>query len=98
MFGTMGTELALKILTLLRLVAFMVLVYLAFGLLVERFSKKPESQLKAFARTICSPVTRPVARLLAPGASHRSVLLNALGVVAVLWTVIVILQRALTPA
>jgi uncharacterized protein YggT (Ycf19 family) len=94
----MGSGLALKIVTLLRLLAFMAFVYLVFGLLVERFSKKPGSQLKAFARTVCSPVTRPVARFLAPGASHRSVLLNAMGVVAVVWTVLVILQRALTPA
>lgn len=94
----MGPELALKIVTLLRLVAFMVFVYLVFGLVVERLSKKPGSQLKAFARTVCSPVTRPVARFLAPGTSHRSVLLTSMAVVAVLWTIFVVLQRALTPA
>ncbi len=94
----MDPELGLKIIALLRVVAFMVFVYLGFGLLVERYSKRPESQLRAFARTVCSPVTRPVARFLAPGTPHRTVLLNSLGVVAVLWLALVVLARALKPA
>ena len=93
----MSPDFALKVVALLRLLAFMVLVYLVFGLLVERFSKKPDSQLKAFARTVCSPVTRPVARFLASGVSHRTVLLNSMGVVGVIWLVLIVLQRALTP-
>lgn len=86
-----------KIATLLRLVAFMVIVYLAFGLVVERFSRKPDSQLKAFARVVCSPVTRPVARLLAPGTEPRRVLRVGIGLVAVLWLVLVAAARALRP-
>lgn len=94
----MGLELVLKVLALLRLLAFMVFVYLVFGLVVERYSRKPDSHLKAFARIVCSPVTRPVARLLAPGTPHRSVLLNSMGAVVVLWLIVVVLQRAFTPA
>lgn len=94
----MDADLLLNVVKLLRFLAFMVFVYLAFGLVVERYSKKPDSQLKAFARVVCSPVTRPVARFMAPGRPHRSVLLNSMGVVAVLWMVFVVLQRALTPA
>jgi uncharacterized protein YggT (Ycf19 family) len=93
----MGLELALKVLTLLRLVAFMVLFYLAFGLLVERYSRRPDSQLKAFARTICSPITRPVARFLAPGASHARVLVAGMAMVAVFWGVVVVLGAVLRP-
>ncbi len=93
----MSLELALKILTLLRLVAFMVIFYLAFGLVVERFSTKPDSQLKAFARTICSPITRPVARFLAPGADQRRLLLLGIGVVAVFWAGVVVLGKVLQP-
>ena len=93
----MSLELVLKILTLLRLVAFMVMFYLAFGLLVERYSTKPESQLKAFARTICSPVTRLVARFLAPGADQRRLLLVGVGVVGVFWAVVVVLAELLRP-
>lgn len=94
----MEPDFALKVLTLLRILAFMLFVYLAFGLLVERVSKNPESQLKAFARTVCSPVTRLVARFTGPGASYRGVLLRSMGVVAVFWAAIVVLQRALTPS
>jgi len=93
----MSLEPVLKILTLLRLVAFMVMFYLAFGLLVERYSTKPESQLKAFARIICSPITRVVARFLPPGASQPRLLAVGIGVVAVFWAVVVVLGRLMQP-
>ncbi len=73
----------------------MVAVYLAFGLVVERWSRRPDSQLRAFARTICAPVARPVARLLAPGASERRVLLVSLVAVAAFWAAIVALDVTL---
>jgi hypothetical protein len=94
----MSLEWVLKVLTLLRLLAFMVLFYLAFGLLVERYSTKPDSQLKAFARTICSPITRPVARWLVPGAPYPRLLLAGMAVVGVFWVVVVVLARLLRPA
>lgn len=93
----MDAGLAVKILTLVRLVAFMVMVYVAFGLVVERTSRSPDSQLRAFARIVCSPVTRPLSRLLPPGASHARVLVAALAVTAVVWAVAVALARALGP-
>jgi hypothetical protein len=93
----MSPELLLKILTLLRLLAFMLFVYLAFGLVVERYSRKPDSQLKAFARTVCSPMTRPVARWLAPGADYRRLLLISMVIVAAIWSVVVIAASAVRP-
>ena len=93
----MSPELVFKLLTLLRLVAFMLFVYLGFGLLVERYSRKPNSQLKAFARTVCSPVTRPVGRFLAPGADQPRVLRVSMLVVAVIWAIVVIAGRAVRP-
>jgi hypothetical protein len=87
-------ELLLKILTLLRLVAFMLFVYLLFGLVVERYSRRPDSQLKAFARTVCSPMTRPVARFIAPGADYRRLLLISMVIVAAIWSVVVIAAKA----
>jgi len=93
----MTLELLHKFVTLLRVLAFMVIVYLGFGLLVERYSRKPESQLKAFARTVCSPITRPVARYLAPGAAYTRVLALSIGVVAVFWAVTVIAGRLIRP-
>jgi hypothetical protein len=94
----MSRELLYQIVTLLRLVAFMVVFYLAFGLLVERVSRKPESQLKAFARVVCSPITRPVARRLAPGTAYTRVLAVSIAVVAVVWALAVVAARALRPA
>jgi hypothetical protein len=94
----MSAELLHKILTLLRFVAFMLFVYLAFGLLVERFSRKPDSQLKAFARTVCSPMTRLVARFIAPGADHRRLLLISMAIVAAIWSVVVIAMKAVRAA
>ncbi len=82
-------------LTLLRLVAFMVVVYLAFGLAVERLGRRPESQLRAFARTLCSPIARPVARFLAPGASERRVLAVSLAVALAFWALLVAVDTAL---
>lgn len=73
----------------------MVVVYLAFGLVVERYSRRPGSQLRAFARTLCSPIARPVARFLAPGASDRRVLAVSLVAVALVWAAIVALDVAL---
>jgi uncharacterized protein YggT (Ycf19 family) len=90
-------DLVHKLLTLLRLVSFMVAVYLAFGLAVERWSRKPDSQLRAFARTVCSPVARPMSRLLAPGASELRVLAVSLAAVGVLWAFFVTLEVALRP-
>lgn len=86
----------LQILTVLRLLAFMVLLYLAFGWLAERYARRPESKVKAFFRLICSPVTRPVSRL-APGAGERRVLELSLGLVAGIWVVLIALSEALRP-
>ncbi len=73
----------------------MAAVYLAFGLGVERFSRDPQSRLRVFARTLCAPIARPVARLLPPGASERRVLATSLVAVAVLWAVLVAVDTAL---
>jgi hypothetical protein len=89
--------LLLKILTLLRLLSFMLFVYLAFGLLVERISRNPESQLKAFARTVCWPMTRPVSRWLGPGADQRRLLLVSMGIVAAFWAVVVVATKVVRP-
>lgn len=73
----------------------MLVVYLAFGLVVDRYSTRPGSQLRAFARIVCSPITRPMARFAAPGASERRVLALSLAAAAVLWGAFVALDRAL---
>ena len=82
----------LKIVTLVRLFTFMVLVYLALGWLVERYSRKPNSQLKGFFRLLCSPITRPVARRMSKDAPHRRVLAISMGLVGALWLVTAVLS------
>lgn len=80
----------LQTLTLLRLVAFMVLLYLALGLLAERFATRPDSKVRAFFRTLCSPVTRPVSRLLPSGSGERRVLSVSIGLVASVWIALIV--------
>ncbi len=72
----------------------MVGVYLLFGLCVARLAPAG-GQLAAFARLLCSPVTRPVARALPPGASERRVLAVALAVAGALWALLVAVDTAL---
>jgi hypothetical protein len=88
-------DVALKIVYLLRFAAFMVLVYLAFGWLVELWSKKPDSRLKDFFRLLCSPITRPIARRMPKGSTYQRVLGVSLVVVGAVWAAFVILYEAL---
>lgn len=87
-----------KIVSLLRLLAFMVFIYLALGWVVERRSRVPDSQLKAFFRVLCSPVTAPVSRLVKPGTSHERVLVVSLGIVGVVWVLLIVLDEVLRRA
>lgn len=79
-----------KLLLLLRLIAFMALVYLGFGLFVEWRSRKPGSKLKAFAQLLCSPLTRPVAALSPAGTSYLRVLRRTTFLIAGLWLALLI--------
>jgi hypothetical protein len=85
----------LKVITLFRLIAFMVLVYLALGLLVERFSTKPDSKLRGFFRLICAPITGPISRRMPGGSTHQQVLRISFAVVGAFWIVFVILDRVI---
>jgi len=84
-----------QIVTLLRSVAFMVLVYVGLAWLVERRSQNPASKVRAFFRVLSAPVTYPVSRVLGPGASPERVLAVSTGVVAVVWAVLVVVSEVL---
>jgi len=86
-----------NVLTLLRLLAFMVLVYLALGWLVERRSTRPDGKVRAFFQVVCSPVTRPVARRMAPGTPPERVYRRSFLVVAAAWIGLVVLHEVLRP-
>lgn len=79
----------LKLLLLLRLIAFMALIYALFGLLVEARSRKPDSKLKGFAHLICRPLTQPVAMLF-PGLAYPQLLRRTTWLIAGLWLLITI--------
>ncbi len=86
------------VLTLLRLVAFMVLIYVGLGWLVERRSTQPDSKLRYFFRVVCSPVTRLVARGMAPGTPMERVFRMSFLVVALAWMLSIALHRLAQPA
>lgn len=84
-----------KTLTLLRLVAFMVLLYLGLGWLVERYSTRPDSKLKGFFRLLGSPIVRPVARAMSPGTPESRVIAVSLAVVGGIWIALLLATEAL---
>ena len=79
----------LKIVMVLRLIAFMVLMYLAFAWFVERRSTNPEGKIRAFFRIVCAPVAVPVAKRMAPGTSYQRVLVVSMLVVGAVWAVLI---------
>jgi uncharacterized protein YggT (Ycf19 family) len=85
----------LKLVFLMRFLAFMTFCYLLIGWLVERGSSAPDSKVKAFFRVLCSPVTGPVSRLVKPGTTPERLLLVSLGVVAAVWVALYALDTVL---
>lgn len=86
---------ALKIVMMLRLLAFMVLMYLAMAWFVERRSQNPQGKVRAFFRIVCAPIAGPVSRRLRPGTSYERVLVVSMGVVGAAWVVLILLNLAL---
>lgn len=87
----------LKLLMLGRLVAFMLLFYLGFGLLVEWKSVREGSKLKGFSRLLCKPLTAPIAMLSPEGTPYVTILRRtALAAVAV-WLFFVIASESALP-
>jgi hypothetical protein len=87
-----------NVLTLFRLVAFMVLVYVGLGWLVERRSRDPDSKLRYFFHVVCSPVTWLVARRMAPGTPKERVFRMSFLAVALVWMIFIALHRLALPA
>jgi uncharacterized protein YggT (Ycf19 family) len=85
-----------NVLTLLRLVAFMVLIYMAIGWMVERRAG-PESKLKAFFRIVCSPVTWLVKRKMAPGTPMERIFRVSFLAVAAVWIGLILIHRLFRP-
>ena len=79
----------LKIVMVLRLIAFMVLMYLAFAWFVERKSTNPQGKIRAFFRIVCAPINVPVAKRMGPGTSYQRVLAVSMPVVGTAWAVLI---------
>ena len=82
----------LKIVMVLRLIAFMVLMYLAFAWFVERRSTNPEGKIRAFFRIVCAPIAVPVARKLGPGVGYQKVLVVSMALVGAAWAVLILVN------
>lgn len=80
----MNPELA-KVLLLGRLVAFMLVVYVGFGLIVEWRSRREGSKLKAFGRLLCRPLVFPIARFSAEGTPYVTILRRTAIAVVATW-------------
>lgn len=75
----------LKILLLLRLVAFIAVFYLVLHFLVARWSRKPGSRLLWFFEVLTAPLTGWVAHLAPAGTPQPRLRLYALALFAVVW-------------
>ena len=79
----------LKIVMVLRLIAFMVIMYLALAWFVERKSTNPQGKIRAFFRIVCAPVAVPVSRRMRPGTSYERVLVVSMLVVGAIWAMLI---------
>jgi len=85
----------LKIVMVLRLIAFMVLMYLALAWFVERKSTNPQGKIRAFFHIVCAPVAVPVSRWLRPGTSYERVLVVSMLLVGATWAMLIALNEFL---
>ena len=81
---------AQRILLLLRLIAFIGVLYMALHILVARFSRKPESRLLWFFEVLTGPLTRTVARFAAPGTPPARLRWLAFGACALIWVATIV--------
>ncbi len=84
-----------KVLLLGRLVAFMLVVYVGFGLVVEWRSRREGSKLKAFGRLLCRPLVFPIARLSPEGTPYLTLLRRTAVAVAAVWVVFIVASEVL---
>ena len=84
-----------KLVTMSRLLAFMVLLYVGLAWMVERRSRNPESKVRAFFRILSSPVTVVVGRFLPAGTGQERLLAVSAGVAAAAWVLLIALDEVL---
>lgn len=85
----------IKVLLLGRLIAFMLMVYVGFGLVVEWKSRREGSKLKAFGRLLCRPLVVPIARLSPEGTPYVTVLWRTAIAVLAVWVAFIVASEVL---
>ncbi|MBP9143495.1 MAG: hypothetical protein KBF21_13600 [Thermoanaerobaculia bacterium] len=84
-----------KVLLLGRLVSFMLVVYVGFGLVVEWKSRREGSKLKAFGRLLCRPLVYPVARFSPEGTPYVTILRRTAIAVLAVWIAFIVASEVL---
>ncbi len=84
-------EVVLKLLFILRFTAFIGIVYLLIHILVARFFRSPNSKVLGFFAVVTSPLTSLVRSRLAAGTPETRVRAVAVGVMAAVWLLAVVL-------
>jgi hypothetical protein len=82
-----------KVLLLGRLIAFMLMVYVGFGLVVEWKSRREGSKLKAFSRLLCRPLVVPLARLSPEGTPYVTILRRTAVAVLAVWVAFIVVSE-----
>jgi len=86
---------ALRILLLVRLIAFIGVLYLALHILVARLSSKPGSRLLWFFEVLTAPLTRAVARVAGAQTSPERLRWLALAAIGAIWVAAIVAAESL---
>jgi hypothetical protein len=88
------TDLALRLLLLLRLLCFMALVYLGLHAIFARLISRPDSKVLWFFSILTAPLTRPVRACMALHTPEPQVRFVALVVYGVLWVLLTVVTQS----
>lgn len=81
--------------TVLRFLSFVALLYLSLHVIFCRLINKPDSKVLWFFSVLTTPLTRPVERWIVPGAANARLRFASLIVYGLVWLAFVLLDNAL---
>lgn len=85
----------LRIVTLLRFLCFIALVYLSLHVIFSRLILKPDSKVLWFFSILTLPLTRPIQKWIDPSASDARLRRIAMVIYGLVWAVMVALDHLL---
>jgi hypothetical protein len=80
-------EFLLRVMFLLRFLAFMGVVYMTLHVVIALLIQKPDSKIAAFFTILTSPLVRPVRALAPPGTTESRLRLFTLAALVAVWLV-----------